>query len=301
MNQIMSARDRVLDWAHMCYCPELVAIDAAKLAELSPPAGAMSPMKAELIGKPMGRSLTDAIQYLIVLNSLNYRFWSLDGGNFFRYEYAGAIGAMGMRKAFIAAWGEDATPATFRRALLGRTIEEVFGDIPDPESRREILMEVLDEPRLARAADTLVTQVFSSGKVTVESAALLASLFPFAYSDTYLKKAQLALAEVAGHCLEAGIPVQPTLTVFADYQVPRVLRALGVLKYSSELSDLIDNQKLLSKYGAEEEAIRAAAILAGEQIAERFGVDPSVVDNYLWTHRSLAGKAPFHLTETTEY
>ena len=301
MNKIMSARDRVLAWAHMCFKPELVDINAAKLAELSPPAGAMSPMKAELIGKPMGRSLTDAIKYLIVLNSLNYRFWSLEAGNFFRYEVLGAVGAMGMRKAFIAAWGDDATPATMRKALLGRTIEEVFGDIPDPESRREILMEVLDETRLDRAADALVTQISLSGAVTVDSAALLANLFPFAYSDTYLKKAQLALAEIAGHCFEAGIAVKPTLTVFADYQVPRVLRALGVLKYSSALSDLVDNQKLLTKYGTEEEAIRAATILAGEQIAERFSVDPSVVDNYLWTHRALAGKAPFHLTETTEY
>ena len=301
MNQSMSARDRVLAWAHSRYKPELVAIEPKKLSELSPPAGAMSPMKAELTGKPVGQSLTNAIQYLIVLNSLNYRFWSVAAGNFFRYEYQGSVGAMGMRKAFIAAWGDDATPATLRRTLIGRTIDEVFGDIPDPQSRRIILGEVLDETRLSGAAEALVTEISIAGRVTVGSAALLANVFPFAYADSYLKKAQLALAEIAGHCLEAGIAVKPTLTVFADYQVPRVLRALGVLKYSSELESLVDNQVLLAKYGEEEEAIRAATILAGEQIAERFGVDPSVVDNYLWTHRALAGKAPFHLTETTEY
>ena len=91
------------------------------------------------------------------------------------------------------------------------------------------------------------------------------------------------------------------LTVFADYQVPRIMRALGVLTYSPTLSQKIENLELLPKDGADERAIRGATVLAGELMATRFGVDASMVDNYLWTNRNTVGSVPFHLTLTEDY
>ena len=36
-------------------------------------------------------------------------------------------------------------------------------------------------------------------------------------------------------------------------------------------------------------------------MATRFGVDASMVDNYLWTNRNTVGSVPFHLTLTEDY
>jgi len=60
------------------------------------------------------------------------------------------------------------------------------------------------------------------------------------------------------------------LTAMADYQVPRVLRALGVLRY-------------------------------GEALAAKYGVQAALVDSMLWSAQNIAGTARFHLTETTYY
>lgn len=91
------------------------------------------------------------------------------------------------------------------------------------------------------------------------------------------------------------------LTLCADYQLPRMLRAMGVLEYSPGLAQKVDSQTLIEKDSIEERAIRAATIVAGEMLAEHFGVTPAAVDNFLWTNRSKAGSAPFHLTITTDY
>jgi Potential Queuosine, Q, salvage protein family len=302
MTRLFNAKKNVLDWAAANLDSRFVTIDAGALAALQAPKG-LSAMQANLANKAVGSSLKNAVQFLIALNSLNYKFWDITEAGFTRYSYEGAVGAMGMRKAFDANWGaeHDATPQTLRRQFAEKSIVELFGSIPDADTRIEILGEILQGSILEQLAAELTAVIEETGRLTVDDAALIASVFPLAYQDPTLKKAQLAIAEIAGHCAEVGIIAVPTLTVFADYQVPRVLRALKVLKYSTELSTLVDSQALLEAGGPEESAIRAATLLAGEVIATRFEVDPSVVDNYLWLQRAQAGTAPFHLTRTTQY
>jgi len=87
----------------------------------------------------------------------------------------------------------------------------------------------------------------------------------------------------------------------ADYQVPRVLRALGVLEYCPSLADRINRHDLLEEGGPEELAIRAATIIACEAIAAHTGGTSADIDNLLWLSQDIAGDAPFHLTETRLY
>lgn len=59
-----------------------------------------------------------------------------------------------------------------------------------------------------------------------------------------------------------------SITIFADYIIPAVLRELGILKYSSALSDSIDS-KIEVYAGSEEEVeIRACSIYAVEKMRE---------------------------------
>jgi hypothetical protein len=77
------------------------------------------------------------------------------------------------------------------------------------------------------------------------------------------------------------------LTIFADNLVPHVLRVDGVLRYDPELAAHIDAGELLPQ-GAAEREIRACALHACEQLAERMGVPPRVLDIRLWNR----GQAP---------
>ena len=77
------------------------------------------------------------------------------------------------------------------------------------------------------------------------------------------------------------------LTMFADYRVPQILKAKGVLKYDNHLTQLI-NYKIEIAHGSKEEVeIRAATIQAVEQIKNILkekgrDVMSIQVDVYLW-------------------
>ena len=77
------------------------------------------------------------------------------------------------------------------------------------------------------------------------------------------------------------------LTMFADYRVPQILKAEGILKYDEHLTELINNKKEIPHGSKEEVEIRAATIQAVEQIKNLLkekgkNVMSIQVDVYLW-------------------
>lgn len=90
------------------------------------------------------------------------------------------------------------------------------------------------------------------------------------------------------------------LPIPADYQVPKMLQHLGCIEYTEGLKAKIKNEVPIISGSAEECEIRAASILACQQIAEKAGVTMCDVDEYLWTRRKECTD-PFHLTLTTHY
>ena len=77
------------------------------------------------------------------------------------------------------------------------------------------------------------------------------------------------------------------LTMFADYRVPQILKAKGILKYDKHLTDLINNKKEIHHGSKEEVEIRAATIQSVEQIKNLLkekgkDVMSIQVDVYLW-------------------
>jgi len=77
------------------------------------------------------------------------------------------------------------------------------------------------------------------------------------------------------------------LTMFADYRVPQILKAKGVLQYDKHLNDLINNKKEIPHGSKVEVEIGAATIQAVEQIKNQLknkgkNVMSIQVDVYLW-------------------
>ena len=289
----------VIELAERWYDPELVAVDPAAIAALELPPikpGADPTMEAGKLG-----DIRKDIALSVALNSINYQFWDLRDSGFVRYEFEGTKGAMGMRKAFERAWADPESPLSRAKqgiAMSESDVRAMFGDIPNVESRMHILNQVLAPPHFEELVNELASAVPRG--IDTALARRLAETCPLAYGDELLKKAQLALSEVWVKAQESVPHLSCDLTAFADYQIPNVLRAMGVLRYDPNLAARIDAMTPVTSGSPEEKALRAASILAVEKIAERAGVPVAEIDHYLWMRRNEA-KTPFHLTATTDY
>jgi hypothetical protein len=122
---------------------------------------------------------------------------------------------------------------------------------------------------------------------------------PFFADAGFYKRAQIAAHDLhlAG---VARFPDIGRLTIFADNLVPHVLRAHGVLVYDDDLAARIERGEELPAGGEHEREIRACAVHACEQLAERLGVAPARLDNWLWNAgQDVAGRP--HITRTVYY
>lgn len=94
----------------------------------------------------------------------------------------------------------------------------------------------------------------------------------------------------------------------ADYKIPQVLRHLGILEYSNDLSNLIDKKQILEHDSEMEIEIRANMLYAIELIKEKLhqeGINMNSVqiDNALWllSKNKKYKDKPHHLTKTIYY
>lgn len=299
------------------YDTNLVSINHSAIAGLPSPSN-LEPMRPLLAGTPLAGRQWLSAAFLVAMDSLNYQFWEREpDGALRRYSVGGQVGAWAMQGAFLSAWleamGEVSTGWTAERLAVERAVAGlqarlavdgvggIFGDIPEARSRAAILHEVLNARLLMLVSGGLAGSGTSSGVLGLREAELLAVTFPEAYGDPYLKKAQLTLMFVAAELRAVGWPVRLDVTAAADYQLPKVLRALGVLEYSQYLAALVDGGALITEDSAEERAIRAATVLACDALAAHFGVGVDAVDSWLWLQRNVAKEANFHLTVTTRY
>ncbi len=296
-----TSRADLLNLASAHYSPSLLAINENQIANIEWPIP--SPMVVELPDS-CAESPIDSVAFIIAMSSLNYRFWELlPSGGLERYRHGSKTGARALMKGFEEQWSNPGAPGKhFLHQLRQHGIEALFGPIPDSDSREAILIDVLAGDALEEISAELWRDINQTPCITLKQAAVLAQAWPSAFYDPYLKKAQLALAMAAAAIRAQGIVADTSdLTAFADYQVPRVLRALGVLTYSAELAAAVDGHLPLAEDSAEELAIRSATILACESIALQRGCTAAEVDNMLWLAQDVAGNSRFHLTYTTRY
>ena len=98
------------------------------------------------------------------------------------------------------------------------------------------------------------------------------------------------------------------LTVFADYRLPQILRGEGALLLAGDLAARIQAGEPLARNAPDEAAIRAATVVAADELVAalrpRFPfVDALLVDNLLWRRAVEQGDAlpAFHRTRCTDY
>ena len=123
------------------------------------------------------------------------------------------------------------------------------------------------------------------------------------------KRAQILASDLAG-ALGDRISLNGVdqLTAFADYKVPQVLRALGILRYRDDLAESIRRRELIPAGSRPEVEIRAATIWGCELLRQALAsggraFTASEVDWLLWNQGQSLPEAtePYHRTRTIYY
>jgi putative queuosine salvage protein len=127
----------------------------------------------------------------------------------------------------------------------------------------------------------------------------------------FYKRAQIVAADVYGafggqHW--GALKNLNTLTCFADYKLPQILRRWGVLRYASAFAEKVDHRVEIPAGSDEEIEIRAATIVAVERMcallnARGVKLNSVQIDWALWEAAQgapLDGK-PYHRTRTIYY
>lgn len=277
---------------------------------------------------PMDCGLEDWVNYICWINTVNFAFTNFEPPyNKFSVEYprgtiwngAFALGASFMRAragGFPIFDAKRMSQISFEEALhLFRPIDENH-KMPMILERFGILQEVgmilLEKYNgswlnLFEKADWLA---FNNGKGIIDR---LIFDFPSFYDARvfggkklhFQKRAQLLAMMYQDRALHFGgkfplIKDAENLGPPCDYELPKALEFLGVLRYSDELKIKIKNRVITPENSREEIEIRVATWYAMEKLCEMLGTWIGPVDFKIW-NMGRQSKEPHHLTSTIAY
>lgn len=91
------------------------------------------------------------------------------------------------------------------------------------------------------------------------------------------------------------------LTAFADYKLPQYLNYKGIITYSSDLQQEINSGRWIPAKDIREVEIRAATVIAIDEIATKLKTYPAFVDNVIWNLSKIQTDLPKHHKTITIY
>ncbi len=264
-------------------------------------------------------------QWVLVLDALNFSFWPDGEQERWRVPCHGGMVegyyalAHSLKRAVEI--GEPITDAAFLREVNVADVKRVLdgeGVVPMLEERVAVLKEigrVLEQ----RYGGSFANLLRKTGRSAAETVKLVVESFP-CFNDVasfegetiyFFKRAQILVSDLWGAFAGTGLGNfrdLSTLTAFADYKLPQLLRAVGVLEYSPPLARLVDNLIEVAAGSREEVEIRAATVQAVERIRRCLltagrQVDAFAIDWWLWdlSHAPDYEKLPHHRTRTIFY
>jgi hypothetical protein len=264
-------------------------------------------------------------QWIFIMDALNFSFWPNQEQERWLVDWQG-IDVKGywaltcsLKEAMTK--GVPLTDAGFLAGIKPSALKSILdgkGVVPMLNERVNVLNEV--GSNLQKLYEGSFVNLLEEAKASTDKLIrLVVNNFP-CFDDTaaynkepvyLLKRAQILCGDLFGAFGGKGLGKfkdLDQLTAFADYKLPQLLRALGILEYSSELAHKVDSFELLPAGCEEELEIRAATVCAVDELRSRLaikGLDLSVyaIDWWLWdiSHDSQYEKHPHHRTRTIFY
>ena len=273
------------------------------------------------------------VNWLLVLDALNFCFWAEKGQPRWRIDYHGEIldgywaEAAALTRAVeegIALWdaGYLSTMSREDLAYIFRGVQSADGAaeemIPLFEQRLEHVHEVgrvLLERYDGQFAHAVKQAEGSAVKLTlllVQDFSSFRDVAGYAGREVhFFKRAQICVADLHGAFSGrrwGTFSDLDKLTIFADYKLPQVLRHYGLLEYQHSLAERVDKQELLAAGGEAEVELRAATIWACELLRREMSdvagrvITAVEIDQLLWyLGQNASDMRPYHRTRTIYY
>lgn len=268
-----------------------------------------------------GLTEQETANYILAQDSINYCFW---GDPPWEVTYRGRVhrGYWGLVVALRRAL-EVCCPLA-DASYLANVSPDDLDFILRGQGRLHLMRERLEALRevgrvlLDRYGGQFEAMIREAGGSAVALALGLAAEFP-SFDDRaryrgrevrFFKRAQLCAADLYGAFGGRGLGAfrdLDRLTAFADYELPRVLRHFGVLRYDPELAAAVDGGRVIPAGSEEEIEIRAAAVWAVEYLRRELDARGNrlpafQIDWVLWEwSQEHPPAAPPHRTLTTYY
>ena len=265
-----------------------------------------------------------SVNWLLVLDALNFCFWAEKGQKPWTIEYQGEIlNGYWAEAAALKRAAEENIPlwdAEFLSKISEETMAHIFrgnGTIPLLEQRVANAREV--GRVLLAHYNGQFSQMIKLAQGSAVKLALLLVQHLSSFDDTALyrthtirfyKRAQICVADLYSACggqQWGAFNDLEQLTIFADYKLPQVLRHTNVLEYQTRLAERVDNRELIAAGSEEEVEIRAATIWACELLRRamlRHGQQTTAaeIDLRLWhLGQQAMDMRPYHRTRTIYY
>ena len=256
--------------------------------------------------------------YLILCESLNFCYWDSDIK--WKIEYNGEwySGSFGLFYAISKAIknGYNLLNIEYLENITIEELDEIFKgttSIPLLKERFEIIKQLVSEYKQI----SNITQSMSANSDIELLNNIVNHFSNFRDISLYkgreiyfFKRAILLVGDLIlnNSSISKSVKNDDNMTGCADYKIPQVLRHLGILEYSDDLTTLIDERQEIQHDSEMEVEIRANMLYAIELIKEKLhqnGIDMNSVqiDNALWLlskNKEFKDK-PHHLTRTIYY
>jgi len=264
------------------------------------------------------------LDYIIVLDSLNFCFWSENDVEKWRIDhdgmkYGGYFALALALKRFFEANPAKADFKYLAQISFGEFSDIFKGDgvIPLLKKRWEILRAV-SRVVLDKYSGNSERLVLSGSHQASKFVSKMAKELP-SFNDeamyngkkVYLwKRAQILAADIYGATRGAGVGYFEDLdylTAFPDYKLPQILNYWGVMEYSPGLLKKIKEKQLIKAGSKEEVELRSATVWAVEYLKEALTKNGRrlrsfEIDWFLWSEsKRVQMNRTHHLTETIYY
>jgi len=192
-------------------------------------------------------------------------------------------------------------------AAVEANIRPLLAGVPFADERIAIFKSFADPARHQAVMD-LLDGAFDGGKYTFDMAFAekLAQVMPEGFgNDPFFKKSILTalMASANGH--HHGVKTDVSdMTIAADYILPQVLNAdhIGVLSFSPALTEKLQKREMFRENADAVTALRAAAVVACERLAEISGLSAQDIDGALWlAGRKLQNARPHMMCKTMQF
>jgi len=263
------------------------------------------------------------IAYSMIIGTMQFCFWGdpkwtivVDDKN---YDGSEAL-IRSIKRGIID--GYNLLNAEYLSSITEKDLENIFRGTPEMPflKERAVMLRDLGSMIITKYSGLFSNVILNAGGDVNKIVENLVNDLPSVFDDSedfhghtvhLYKRVQITASYLFQLSKSGTIPYEmhgkEGLTGLADYRAPQILRSLGIIEYTDDLANLVDNKIEIPAGSDEEIEIRAFTLKAEHEIALKLKkiipeINDALVHRILWFRcQSIVIEKPYHRTRTIWY